>query len=335
MFVFVNSEIKKLTLWLVMITVLGTFVGFVINIITGLLILCICIVLITVFLLYTKDRYKDIDILCDKIDNVLHGNDNFNMESFKEGALSVLQDEIYKMTIMLRERNDKLKQDKTNLTEAIENISHQLKTPLTSVNLLLSFLSKDELSDKKRRKIVFEIDNLLSRIDWLITSLLKMSRIDAGVAKFRSENISVKSVLKKAIEPLEISLDLKNINLNLECTDDVRFVGDIDWSAEAIGNIIKNCMEHTPSGGTIKIEAKENPIFTLITISDNGIGIDKSDIQHIFKRFYKGKTTSQTGFGIGLALSSMLISNQNGTIEANNNEHQGACFTIRFYHNQD
>ncbi len=334
MFLFVNPEIKKLSLWLVAITVLGTILGFAINIYSGLLVLCVCIALITVFLFYTKARYRDIGVLCDKIDNLLYGNDNFNLENFKEGELSVLHDEIYKMTIMLREKNEALKKDKTNLTEAIENISHQLKTPLTSVNILLSFLSKNDLSDEKKSELLYEIISLLSRIDWLITSLLKMSRINAGVAEFRKDNISVKNMLKKAVEPLEIALDLKNIDLSMECEDNVRFLGDSDWTAEAIGNIIKNCLEHTPSGGKIEIKAEENPIFTQVTISDNGTGIDKSDIKHIFKRFYKGKTSFQTGFGIGLALSSMLISNQNGTIQADNNKYNGACFTIKFYHDQ-
>jgi signal transduction histidine kinase len=329
---FTNPEIKQLTVWLTIIAVFAAIIGFVIGITTGILMLIVCITLIFVFLFYTKSRYDDIAKLCDKIDNTLHGIDHFDMINIREGTVSVLQDEIYKMTIMLREKNEALRQEKSNLTESIENISHQLKTPLTSVNILLSFLSKDDLSSERRSEIFCEISGLLSRVDWLITSLLKMSRMDAGVVEFRSEPVLVKSMIKKSIESLEIALDIKDIKLNIECAENVRFLGDIDWSAEAFGNIIKNCMEHTSSGGTIEIKAEENPIYTQITLSDNGTGIDEFDIQHIFKRFYKGKTSSQSGFGIGLALSAMLLAKQNAVIKAENNKGSGACFSIKYYH---
>ena len=292
-----------------------------------LLLCCACFFFITYQ--FTKKRYQRMETLSKQIDELLHGDDQIQFQSYTEGELSILQSEIYKMTVRLREQQHQLQKEKAILSDALADISHQIRTPLTSLNLIASMLSDEELSDEKRQKLAMELYSLLSRIDRLISALLKISRLDAGTVPFQHESCSLKNLLQKAIEPLQVLLELRNITVHLNvngnvCTDTV-------WTAEAIGNIVKNCMEHTPAGGTISITAKETAIFSEIVITDTGSGIEKEDLPHIFERFYKGKKSDENSFGIGLALSRMIVTGQNGTIKAENQPGGGAIFTIRFY----
>ncbi len=185
------------------------------------------------------------------------------------------------------------------------------------------------MTEKQRREISHELYGMLSGIDWLITALLKISKLDSGTVTFACETVPLKALIEKALAPLLISAELKNQSLSVEVEGD--FSGDVGWTAEAVTNIVKNCMEHTPEGGTICIKASENALFSQIIISDNGAGISKEDLPHIFERFYKGKNSDGKGFGIGLALSRTIISSQNGTVKAENASPAGALFTVRFY----
>ena len=172
---------------------------------------------------------------------------------------------------------------------------------------------------------------LLDQIDWLISALLKMAKLDANTAKMMKEKVSVKALLQKAVEPLAIAMDVKDQALVIRQEGEESYFGDLHWSAEALLNILKNSMEHTPVGGTLTISVSENVLFTEIIIEDNGPGIHKEDLPHLFERFYKGKSSSQTSVGIGLALSRMIITQQGGTLKAENRSSGGARFTIRFY----
>lgn len=292
-------------------------------------VLVLCILFILIYLLSTYRRYRRIFELSADIDKILHGSNHLPLKSYSEGELGVLQSEIYKMTVRLREQQQKLQDDKIYLAESIADISHQIRTPLTSVNLLVSFLSEADLSDAKRRKFSQELYDQLSRIEWLITALLKISRFDAGIVQFNREAADFSELVKQAAAPLLIPLELRAQTLSVET--DGAFSGDIAWTCEALTNIIKNCMEHTPNGGEIKISARENALFSEVIISDNGCGIDKDDLPHIFERFYKGKDSDDKSIGIGLALAKMIITKQNGTIKAENKPDGGAMFTIRFY----
>lgn len=275
-------------------------------------------------------RYKRIYELSADVDCILHGNDReLSFDKYQEGELAVLQSEIHKMTMRLREQRWQLEDDKRYLANALADISHQVRTPLTSVNLLVGLLSEPNIPDERRRKLTHELLGLLSRIDWLITTLLKISKLDAGTVQFQQETISLNELIRKATDSLLIPIEIKEQNLYINANGN--FTGDVSWTVEAISNIVKNCVEHTPNGGEIKITASENLLFSEIVITDDGIGIAKEDLPHIFERFYKSKNAGDKNFGIGLSLTRMIITNQNGVIKAENNAAKGALFTIRFY----
>lgn len=282
----------------------------------------------------TYRRYKKISSISQKVDEILHGKNDIYIDTNTEGELSILQSEIGKMTVRLRQQSEALISDKEFLADSIADISHQIRTPLTSVNIIVSMLSDEHITKERRSELMRELNHLLLKIDWLITALLKMSKLDAGTAHFQNTTVSVRRTIEKAVEPLAVLMELKNQKLLCNIDEKVTFYGDISWTAEALCNIIKNCMEHTPDngGGIIEIEADENVVFTRIIIRDNGTGICEEDIPHLFERFYKGLNSAEDSFGIGLALARMILISENGTIKAENNKYTpGACFTIKFY----
>lgn len=329
---FRNKEVKQLTLVLAVISTAITLAGFAINLAAGLLVLLSSLLFCAVFYFFTLKRYRKISALSDEIDLILHGKDDLDINAFHEGELSILRSDIQKMTVRLREQADTLKQDKKYLANALADISHQIRTPMTSIRMLASFLANAQLEEEQRLVFSREMVSLLGRIDWLLTALLKISKIDAGTANFIKEEITLSRLLNKSIEPLEIPLELREITMQIICDVNVVVAVDMNWTAEAIGNILKNCMEHTPQGGTIKISCNQNAIFTQIGIYDNGNGIHPEDLPHIFERFYQGKHTKDGSFGVGLALCRMILSAQNATVKAENNLDGGACFKIKIYH---
>lgn len=325
-----NSEVKK-TLYLYgAISAAAITAAFLWDIRFGIFTLILCVILFLLHTVSTYRRYKRIGSLSADIDRILHGDGlNVSLNRYREGELGVLQSEIYKMTSRLREQKQRLQDDKVYLADSIADISHQIRTPLTSINLLVQFLSEPNIEEERRIKLTHELLGLLSRIDWLITTLLKISRLDAGTVQFKDETVALSDLIGKSTAPLLVPMELREQKLTVSSSGD--FTGDVSWTCEAIGNIVKNCMEHTPDGGEITIKASENPLYAEIIISDNGSGIDKEDLPHIFERFYKGKNSSDNSFGIGLALSRMIITGQSGTVKAENQAPNGARFTIRFY----
>ncbi len=295
----------------------------------GIYTLLICTILNVVHFIYIYKRYRKIQELSADIDYILHNDIPIIFEKYEEGELAILESEVQKMTLCLREQKQQLLDDKKYLADSIADISHQIRTPLTSINLLLSFLSDPLITEEKRQKTIREIYELLSRIDWLITTLMKISKLDAGTIQLKSESVSMETLLKQSAAPLFIPMELRGQEFRLQASGE--FCGDLEWTSEAIGNIIKNCMEHTPMGGSIEVIASENAIYREIVIIDTGCGIASEDLPYIFERFYKGKNSGNKSFGIGLALARVIICNQNGTIKAENRKEGGARFTIRFY----
>ena len=295
----------------------------------ALLMLIVCLLFIFIFLYTSHRRYQSLSRLSTELDRILHGNENIDLERFSEGELSILQSEIYKMTVTLKEQSQKLKEDKIFLADSIADISHQIRTPLTSMNITLSLLSEPDIPEERRQKLIRELYGLLSGIDRLVNMLLKMSRLDAGAVQFKEETISLSELIQTAVKPLLVPLELKGQSFEAQAEGEFR--GDIAWTGEAIGNIVKNCVEHTPDGGKISVAASENALYSEIVVSDNGNGIDKEDMPNIFKRFYKGTSSGADSFGIGLALAKMIVTGQNGTVKAENGSQGGAVFTIRFY----
>ncbi|MBE6738978.1 MAG: HAMP domain-containing histidine kinase [Ruminococcaceae bacterium] len=327
--IFKNCEVSKIFIFQLIVCALSSVICFCINVYSGLVALLSLLVMILIYYISTYKRYVKISELAGDVDKILHGDNTINLDSFSEGELAVLHSEIYKMTVRLREQQQKLLNDKVYLADSIADISHQIKTPLTSINLQLQLLSDPNITEERRQQLIRELYGLLSRIDWLIITLLKISKLDAGAIDFNKEKTSLKALIDKSVAALLVPIELKGQQLIINASGE--FCGDINWSSEAIANIVKNCMEHTFEGGKIIIEASENALYSQITITDTGTGIKKEDMPHIFERFYKGKDSDDKSFGVGLALSRMIISAQNGTVKAENNLPCGAKFIIRFY----
>ena len=175
------------------------------------------------------------------------------------------------------------------------------------------------------------MEDLLVRVDSLITSLLKLSRLDAGIIVFQKEPVEVRALVDTALRPLRISMDLHDVTVRMDLPDGVSLSGDPDWLAQAVQNILKNCMESAGDHGWIEIVCEDTLLFTEIRIHDSGSGFDESELHSLFERFYRGRKMKGDGIGIGLALSKAIIEEQNGTITARNLINAGACFEIRFY----
>lgn len=329
---FRNKEIVRIIFINIIVTLVAVIIAFLLGAVDlSLLIILFGALLTAVYLFNDYKRYKRISDLSQEIDEVLHSNETIDFTTYEEGELAILSSEIHKMTIRLREQKETLQQDKVYLADSIADISHQLRTPLTSMNLITSLLSKPELSLGERRELVSELSGLLGRIDWLVASLLKISRLDAGTVEFKREPVRLKALIKRASEPIAVAMDLREQRLIIDIEEEAGYLGDILWSSEALGNIIKNSVEHTPPGGEIYIKGSENTIYTEIVVEDNGKGIDPEDIPHLFERFYRGKNSSSNSIGIGLALARMIVTEQNGTIKVENRREGGARFIVRFY----
>lgn len=274
---------------------------------------------------------KKISKLCDEIDEILRGADRVSFDAFQEGELGILAAEIHKMTIRLREQNSALRQDKQFMKEALEDMSHQLRTPLTTMLLILGMMRDPDLTKQQQTEYVQELCGLLSGMQWKLETLLNLSRLEAGAVTFRTETIYMSELIRSALEPLSISIELKNITVNTEIEGNPIFQGDRQYCTEAVVNILKNCMEHTPNGGTISVRAYENSIFTGMIIADTGNGIDKKDLPHIFERFYRSSEFAKNGYGIGLAFAHKIIASQNGSLQVQNAVPHGAEFDLRIY----
>ncbi len=327
-----NREIHLLFLVIGGIILVATGLAvFVLSYQAALLTLLTSIALVSCFVFFTRWRYREIEQLSGYLRQISSGDYTLDVRNNHEGELSILKNDIYKVTMMLSEHRSLLQEDKVKLTNAISDISHQLKTPLTSMLVMVDLVSDPNLDEEKRVEFTTNIRVQLERIEWLVSSLLKLSKIDAGTIAFKKESISPWQVIQKAVESILIPVDIKQQNLTISGDDTATFVGDFNWTSEALLNILKNCVEHTDEGGTISLSYSDNPLYTEITISDNGNGIPKEDLPYIFKRFYRGKNAGDDSVGIGLAMAYSIITSQNGDIEVTSKQGTGTEFTIKFY----
>lgn len=324
-----NREVRQFVILFFLIAGITVTLGFAINMAAGILTIISATAFGTTFFAFTKARYKRIAQISDQIDLVLHDDDHLYIGESEEGELSILQSEITKMTLRIREQNDALKKEKEHLSDSLADIAHQLRTPLTSVNIIMSLLENNP-DENERKALIRETNELFVQMDWLITSLLRLSRLDAGIVVFKSEQIDVSSLICTALRPFLIPMELHDIVLQIDVPKRIIINGDFGWLSEAIQNILKNCMESTGDNGKIEIICTDNPLFTEITIHDSGAGFEKEDLPCLFDRFYHGKNSGSTGYGIGLALCKMIITRQGGTITAKNHPKGGAIFIIRF-----
>lgn len=328
---FRNPEIKKEGIIWLFAVLLTAFLGWYLASVRGLYLCLFCAVIFAVIHFSSSViRYRKIAGLADEVQHFLHVFECVDVGGEKEGELAILRTEIRKMMNKLNHQANLLMEDKKYLLNSIADISHQIRTPLTAINLIVSRL-RGEKNEADRQRLLHELEQLLVHMDWLIEALLKMAKLDAGTVSMKKKTVNVSDLLKKSVQDFLIPMELREQNLVIDCTDMVSLRGDEYWLREAVGNIVKNCMEHTPAGGEICIRAAENHLYTEIAVSDNGAGIDKEDLPHIFERFYKGKNSSGSSVGIGLALARMIVVAQEGTLSATNRINGGAKFEIRFY----
>lgn len=285
--------------------------------------------LTAVFLVYTKKRIDKLAELNNYLSLVCSGNFELDIADNAEGELSILKNNLYKVIILLRSQNEQLKKDKVYLADSLADISHQLKTPLTSMMVMTDLISKDSDPDK-RAELIGIMETQLDKMKWLITNLLKLSKLDAGTAGFKHEIFSVKEVISQSVTPFLVAMDLKGINF-IDMTSDFEIKGDDNWSTEAFANIIKNCLEHTERDGTITVSSEITTLYNSIIITDNGCGIAPQDLPHVFERFYHGKNSGGDSVGIGLALAKAVFENENASISVESRENEGTKFEIRFY----
>ncbi|MCH5203751.1 MAG: HAMP domain-containing histidine kinase [Oscillospiraceae bacterium] len=326
-----SPEIRKTVICQVCAAVIG-FVGCLFfSVPAAFVLIGVSAAVIFIQLYSLSKRQNKLSMLCDEIDRILHGADTADFGEYREGELSILSAEIQKMTVRLREQNSALYRDKQFMKEALEDMSHQLRTPLTTVMLVLGMLREPELSRQQRAEHIQELHRLLSRMQWMLETLLSLSRLEAGAVEFKTEDIHVEKLIGAALEPLSIAIELKNITVHTEIEGSPVFRGDIQYLTEAVVNILKNCMEHTPDGGVITVSVAENGLYTEITVTDSGSGIPEQELLHIFERFYRGSEFSKNGYGIGLSFAQKIISSQNGSIQVRNAKPHGAEFEIRMY----
>jgi len=308
------------------IIIASIIVGFIISIKTGVLLLFISFI----FLLDKKLKDKKLENISNQIDDILYHDKKIYINEYNEGSLSILENEIQKLVLKLHNQNELLQQERLLLKESLEDVSHQIKTPLTSLNLVVERLKNNQLTNQEKKELLKEEIQLLDKIEWLIQSLMKLAQIDAHSINFNKEKINCNKLIQKVIKPFEIYIDLKDIQLEYECLKETILYGDEQWILEALSNVIKNCLEHLSVGGILKIVINDNPLYSEIIIQDNGKGINPKDLPHLFERFYKGQNSHKNSVGIGLALSRKIVENQNGTIIAENS-YPGAKFIIHFY----
>ena len=292
------------------------------------------IFLFACFLFYhVKKQHREMKQVTHYLNHILSGDYSLEIHEYDESEINSLKNDIYKITVLLREQEDYSKNEKKHLESVLSDISHQLKTPLTSMYVINDILENDAIDSNKKKEMLRKNKNQLKRIEWLVSSLLKLSRLDSGVVVMQPKSVSVNTLLEQALEPLRIPIELKEQTVEIIGNDHVMVEVDLAWTVEAFVNLIKNAHEHTPSNGKIEIRYQDNPIYVEFQIEDNGEGISANDLPHIFERFYKGATSNKDSIGIGLNMAKTIIQKQNGMITVNSIENKGTTFIIKFYKN--
>ena len=296
-----------------------------------LYIFIIIIVLLIIFLIYIKNKDKDIKDITKYIEEINKGNYELKINSISEDELSILKNEIYKTTIKLKEAYINTNNDKLSIKKSLEDISHQLKTPLTSILIMLDNLIDDPNMDiNTRQDFITDIKRQVVNINFLVQNLLKLSKFDSNTIHFIKENNKLSNILKEAIKNVSTLCDLKDIKIIINGDDKSTIYSDFKWEVEALTNILKNSIEHTKDKKEILVDYNTNNVYSIIKIKDYGVGIAHDDLKHIFERFYKGKNSSPDSIGIGLSLAKAIINEDNGIISVESNSN-GTTFIIKYY----
>lgn len=294
----------------------------------------ICAMIIAIVLLWIsyykgeQKRITDVTRCLERINNKDYGID---IEDNVEDELSILKNELYKTAIMLKEHAENSVKDKKNIKVSLEDISHQLKTPLTSINILLdNILDNPEIPNEVMLDFIKDIKKEVVKINFLIGNLLKLSRFDVNAVHMANDANNLKDIIETSVKNVAVLCDLKGVRIECNVKNMVLNC-DFNWQVEALTNIIKNCVEHSFKGGIVTINTSENKIYTLVEIKDNGCGIAREDLPHIFDRFYRGKNSDKESVGIGLALAKSIIEKSGGKIDVKSRLGEYTRFEIRYF----
>ena len=284
-----------------------------------------------IFFKYNHSESKKINEITKYIEEINRGNYKLNIEENTEDELSILKNELYKITIMLKEVAENSQKDKTTLKDSLSDISHQIKTPITSILIMLdNILSDENMPEDIKKDFIKDIKREIINIKFLVESILKLSKIDSNSIKFIKKEVFIKDIINEAVKNVSMLSELKNIEIIVSGDDSIKTICDLKWQVEAITNILKNCIEHSYENRKIYINYNQNNMYTELKIEDNGTGIDAKDLPHIFERFYKGKNSSSDSVGIGLALSKSIIESNNGYIQVDSKLNKGTTFIIKY-----
>lgn len=289
------------------------------------------VILLIIYIRYNYKKKKDIKDIIKCIEQINKKNYEIQIDSISEDELSILKNEIYKTTIMLKEAAENSSKDKLNLKKSLEDISHQLKTPLTSILVMLDNIIEDSnMEEKIRNDFIVDIKRNVLNINFLVQSLLKLSKFDANTVHFVKQENDLKTIVEESIKNVSTLCDLRNINIKLNIKENSKIICDDKWQIEALTNIIKNAIEHSKNNSNIIINIENNNVYSMIEVIDFGEGIAKKDIKHIFERFYRCKNTKTDSIGIGLALAKTIIEEDKGTISVESNKLE-TKFIIKYY----
>ena len=298
---------------------------------TTLFLMISLLVLIIIFINYNRKKDREIEEMVDLVEQINRKNYSIKIDNISEDELSILKNEIYKTMIKLKESAENSLQDKKNLKKSLEDISHQIKTPLTSILIMLDNLIDDPNMDIETRQwFIRDIKKNVNSINFLVQSLLKLSKFDTNTVNFIREEKSLSEIVTIAKQKVSALCDLKKVKIESNGDENAKIKCDFKWQVEAITNVLKNCVEHSKTNGKIIVTYGKNNAYSFINVKDYGDGIDEYDINHIFERFYKGKNAKEDSIGIGLALSKTIIESDNGKISVES-DNTGTKFTIKYY----
>ena len=297
-----------------------------------IIILGASVLVIVILLIYKKKRDKELQELLKFLKRINAKNYKIDIKKNTEGDYSILLNELYKTAVMLNEQTELSKKDKESLKDSLSDISHQLRTPLTSINLMIDNVLNEETSEEEKKLLLRDINHKIKNMVFLVESLLKLSKFDANVITFKQEKVEIIKILEDVKDNLSLLLDLKDISIIINGDKDIKLKVDYKWEVEAISNIVKNSIEYSNEGSKIDINFEKNDIFTKLVIRDYGCGMSKKDQKHIFERFYKGSNSSNNSIGIGMSLAKMIIEKDNGNISLESSE-EGTKFIINYFNN--
>lgn len=296
------------------------------------LLIALAIALLITFYIYHYKKNKKLAEITNYIEQINQKNYSLDIHDNTEDELSILKNEIYKTTIMLKEVAENAKNQELSLKNSLEDISHQLKTPLTSITIMLdNIIDNPDMDRNTRSEFLKDCKKEIVSINFLVQALLKLSKFDANTIQFNHQEIHINDLLEEAIKKVSVLADLKNVDIKVQGNATNTICCDFKWQVEAITNLLKNAIEYSENSSSIEIKYNQNKVYTQIEIKDKGKGIDEKDLPHIFERFYKGKNSSKDSVGIGLALAKTIIEKDNGNIYVESQLNHGTSFIVKYF----